>query len=71
MVQRGEYFGLALETGDAIGVSGKGGWKDLDRDVALQARVAGSIHLAHLPCPEHGFDFVDAEASTSFERQRR
>ena len=67
MIERGEDFGLALQAGDAIGILCECGGQDLDRDVALQARVAGAIDLAHAAGAEHRFDFVRAEARSALE----
>jgi len=56
-----------LQAGDAIGILRECGGQDLDRDVALQARVAGAIDLAHSAGAEHRFDFVRAEARSALE----
>jgi hypothetical protein len=36
-------------------------WQDLQRDVAIQRRIAGPIHFAHAAFADLGSDFVDAE----------
>jgi hypothetical protein len=67
MIERGQDFGLALQASDAIGILREGGGQDLDRDVALQARVAGTIDLAHSAGADHRLDFVRTEARSALE----
>ena len=43
--------------------------QDLERDVAIQLRVAGAIDLPHPALANLGNDFVDAEASAGCECQ--
>ena len=43
-------------------IAGEGFGQDLERDVAIQLRVARAIHLAHAARAERGKDFVRAEA---------
>jgi hypothetical protein len=62
MVQRGEYFGLALEPGETLGITRDRGWQHLDGDGALQRGVGGAIDLAHTASPEGTNDFVAADA---------
>ena len=47
MIQRRQDFGFALETRDAIGVSGEDVEDDLDCDLAAEPRVARAVDLAH------------------------
>jgi hypothetical protein len=47
MVQRGEDFRFTLKTCEPIGISGERGRQNLDRDLPLQLRIYGPIHLAH------------------------
>ena len=47
MVQRREHLRFALEAREAIGIGGEGVRQDLDRDVAIELRVARAIDLAH------------------------
>jgi len=37
---------------------------DLDRDVALQSRMAGAINLAHAACTKQAEDFVCAYSTS-------
>ena len=62
MVQGGEDFGFALESGQALGVGADGLGQDLDGDLALEVGVGGAIDLAHSAGAEGGDDFIRAEA---------
>ena len=59
VVQRGDGAGFARE---ALAVLGVVSLEDFERDVALEARVAGPVDLAHAPDAEQGDDFVGAKA---------
>ena len=61
MIQRGEDLGFALEARQPIGVVRERFGQDLDRDVAIQLRVARAIDLAHPAC---------ADAARGFRRRR-
>ena len=60
MIQGGGGQGLLLEAAQAVGVERERLRQDFDRNVALKARVAGAIDLAHASCAEQGNDFVGA-----------
>ena len=60
MIQRCEQLGFAIEPRDAIGIAGQGRGQDRDGDVAVQARIAGALPLAHSARPERRNDFVRA-----------
>ena len=60
MVQRREGARFALEASPAIGVLRDRVGQHLDGHVALQPRIAGTIHLAHTPCAERADDLVGA-----------
>ena len=47
VIQRREHLRFAPETRQPIGVRGEQLGEDLDRDVAIQLRVARTIDLAH------------------------
>jgi hypothetical protein len=47
MIQRREKLGFALEAGEAIRVGCECIGQHLERDVAIQLAVAGSVDLAH------------------------
>ena len=47
MVERRKQLCFATKAREAIGIVGEGGKQDLDRDIAVQCRIAGSIHFPH------------------------
>ena len=47
MIQRAENAGLAFEPVEALGVIGESGGQNLNRDIAVSARVARTIYFAH------------------------
>ena len=57
-----KVFGLALKPREPLGVGGERLGQDLDRDVAIQLRVACAVDLAHAARAERGQDLVRAEA---------
>jgi hypothetical protein len=61
MVQRGEHFRLALKPRQPIRIAGERGGQDLERHLALQARVARAIDLPHASGTEGGHDFIGAD----------
>ena len=69
MIQRSESLGFTLEAREPIGVVGEGFGEDLDRDVAIQLRVAGAKDLPHTPFANRRDDVVDAESGTGSEGQ--
>ena len=68
VVQGREDVRLAREAREAVRVLREGVREDLDRDVALQARVARAPHLAHPSRSEPRKDLERSEAGTRFER---
>jgi hypothetical protein len=52
---------FALEARKTIGVQRKFCRQDLERDVAIQIRIACAIHLAHAAAAKRREDFVRAE----------
>ena len=70
MIQRREHLRFALEAREAIGVGREGVRQDLQRNVSLQPRVAGTVHLAHATGPQRRMDFVHAKSCTGSERHR-
>ena len=62
MIERREQLRFALEARHAVGVRRERRRQDLQRDVAIQLRVARAIHFAHSPGAEGREDFVGAEA---------
>jgi hypothetical protein len=64
VVQRGQHFRFALEARHALGIASERFRQNFDRHVALQFRVAGSIHFAHAARADGGQNFVGAQASS-------
>ena len=67
MIQRGEHLRFALEPREAIGIVREGLGQHLDRDVAIQPRIARAIDLAHAARAEQRQDFICAETSAGRE----
>ena len=63
-------FWLRAETRQSVGVGRESFGQHLDRDVAIQLRVARPIDLAHAAFADRRGDFVDAEAGAEGEGQR-
>ena len=61
VVELREELRFALEAGEALLVRGERGRQDLDRHLALEARVGGAIDLAHPALTQLGGDLVGAE----------
>ena len=61
MVQRGRGARFLLEAAEAIAVGRKRGRQHLERHVAIEARVVGTIDLAHAAAADQALDFVRAE----------
>jgi hypothetical protein len=61
VVERRHHFRFALETFIEL-FSG-----DLDGDIASQARIAGTIDLAHAACAQLAEDFVRPQVRAGFE----
>src|SRR4029077_14184571 len=62
MGQRGDGLGFALEPRERGGVFGKTRRQDLDRNVAIERRLARAIDLAH-PAGADGRDYLVATES--------
>src|SRR5438067_1108364 len=69
MIQRGERLGFPLEACQAVGVVRERFGEHLDRDVAIQLRVAGTIDLSHAAFTDRRGHVVDAETSAGREDQ--
>jgi hypothetical protein len=63
MVERSQRTRLSFETGQSIGVESKRRGQRLECDVALEAGVAGAIHLAHSTFAELREDLVRAKSN--------
>ena len=71
MRQRRHRLRLALEPRERGRILRQPFGQDLDRDVAIQLRVAGAVDLAHAARAERGNDFVRTELGTGRERHAR
>jgi hypothetical protein len=71
VVQRREELCLPFEAREAIDVAGERLGQDLDRDIALELRVASAIHLPHATRTDVRNDFVGADAVAGREGQGR
>ena len=58
----GDGAGLALEARAALGVVAQFSRENLDRDRAIEARVAGLVDFAHPPGADQPEDLVGAKA---------
>jgi hypothetical protein len=71
VIERGERLCFTRKSRDAIGVAGKGVGQNLDRDVAIQLRIARALHFAHAAGTERRQNFVRTKASAVYQRHRR
>ena len=62
VVEGGERLRFAREACESIGIAGEQLRQDLDRDVALELRIARAIHLAHSACAKFPEDLVRPDA---------
>ena len=62
MVQRGDRPRLTIESLAELRIRGERFRQDLDRDRALQPRVARSVHFTHSTGAKWSLDFVRSEA---------
>ncbi len=61
MIERREDLRFPAEACEAIGIVGNGRQQDLDRDLAIQLRVAGSVDLAHPARADPRLDLIRAD----------
>ena len=61
VIQRGQYLRFAFEAGEPIRIEREQFRQDLQRDVAIQPRIPGTIDLAHASGAEGGEDFIRPE----------
>ena len=69
MIQRGADFRLALEAKQPFGIAGKGLGQELQRDIAIELRVARAIDLTHPAHADAGDDFIGTEACAGRQGQ--
>jgi hypothetical protein len=71
VVQRSQQLGLAPESGQATWIRRKEGRQDLERDIAIQFRVATSVHIAHRSRTEQPKHFIRADSMARAEDRTR
>ena len=67
MGQGGDGFGLALETGQGMGISIQMLGEDLDGHVALEPAIAGAIDFSHTSSAQGGDNLIPSEAGAGGE----
>ncbi len=70
VVERSEHLRLALEPRETIGVARECLGQNLQRDVAIELRVACTPHLAHAARTEQCDDFIRTENTTGGDSHR-
>jgi hypothetical protein len=68
MVQRGRGSRFLLEALQPITVARERRRQNLDGDVAVEARIAGAIHLAHSAGADGVEDLIGSDARTGTQR---
>jgi hypothetical protein len=68
MIESSDRLGFALEPLPAFGIRRHGGRQHLDRDIAAQSWIAGTIDLAHPARSDGRDDLVRTEASADCNR---
>ena len=71
VVERGQRLRLAREPREPLAIVGDRFGEHLDRDVAIEFRIARAVHLAHAAGTERPEDFVLAEARPGRQRHVR
>src|SRR5262249_4148967 len=61
MIERGQNFGFALESTDAIANSRELVRQDLDRYTSIELRITCAVHLTHSAFAKQSGNFVGAE----------
>ena len=56
MVQRGEHLRFALEAGKPVGICASSSGRTLQRDIAIELRIARTEYLAHPADADAGDD---------------
>ena len=69
VVERREHVRFARKPCHPVGIAFKDLRENLQRDVAIQGRVTGTVYLAHAACADRGNDLVHADASAGRQRQ--
>jgi len=61
MIQRRDGAGFQLETPQPVGIARKRLRQNLDGHLAIEARIAGTIHLSHAACAQRRQNFIRPE----------
>ena len=69
MIQAGQGPGFAPEARKPVGIGHKRLGEDLQRNLAVELRIAGAIHLPHAALADLRGDFIRAEACAGSEGQ--
>ena len=69
VIEGRERLRFAREPREPVGVTGERVGQYLERDIAIELRIARAVDLAHPAGADAGDDFVDAEARAGSERQ--
>ena len=67
MIERAEYFGFPLKALEPFRIGGDVRRKQFQRNLSLQLRIAGAVHLAHATRAKRGDDVIGAETSPQRE----
>ncbi len=67
MIQRREHACFALEPRQPVRIVNDRVGQDLYCDLALEARVARAVDLAHASCAERADDFVGTDVGAGYE----
>jgi hypothetical protein len=68
VVERGEHLRFAFEAREAVGIAREFLGQDLQRDIAIELRIARPIHDPHTACPEQAHDLVRSDVHSCGER---
>ncbi len=69
VIQRREGLRFTLESSHAVRIRRERLGQDLDRDGAIEARIAGFVHFAHAARSDGGDDLVWTQASAGSKGQ--
>jgi hypothetical protein len=64
MIERREQLRFTPEAGEAFGIAGDRRLHNLDRDLAIENRVAGLVDVAHATRPDARADVIRTDATT-------
>ena len=70
VIEGRERLRFAIEACEALRFEREVGWQDLQRDVALELRVAGLVDLAHATRADEGVNLVGTETRAGGESHR-